>query len=56
VSGWCTAADFDVVIVSLQQSLLIKVQCLLGTVGRDVRGKTDLQTTPRFALPVSDDA
>ena len=45
----CTAADLDVIVVPLQKSLLIEVQCLLCTVGRDIRGKADLQTTPRFA-------
>jgi hypothetical protein len=39
----------DVVVVPLQQSLPIEIQCLLGTVGRDIRGKADFQTTPRFA-------
>lgn len=49
VCGPCTPADLDIVVVPLQQSLLIEVQCLLCTVGRDIRGKADLQTTPRFA-------
>src|SRR5207248_6209645 len=49
VCGPCTAADLDVVVMPRQQSLLIEVQCLLCTVGRDIRGKADLQTTPRFA-------
>lgn len=49
VCGPYTAADLDVVVVPLQQSFLIKVQCLLCTVRRDIRGKADLQTTPRFS-------
>src|SRR6266404_2242440 len=47
--GRRTAADLDVVIVSLQQSLLIEVQCLFCAVGRDIRGEVNFQTTPRFA-------
>src|SRR5580704_3771996 len=49
VCGPYTAADLDVVVVPLQQSLLIEVQRLLCTVGRDIRRETDFQTTPRFA-------
>src|SRR5258707_358809 len=49
VRGPYTAADLDAVVVPLQQSFLIEVQRLLRTVGRDIRGKADLQTTPRFA-------
>src|SRR6266404_2741650 len=49
VCGPYIAADLDVVVVPLQQSLLIEVQCLLFTVGGDIRGETDLQTTPGFA-------
>src|SRR5437899_12246524 len=49
VCGRCTAADLDVVVVPLQQSLLIKVQSLLFTMSRDIGGKADFQTTPRFA-------
>src|SRR5260370_737074 len=48
VCGRCAAADLDVVVVPLQQSLPIEVQCLLCAVGRDFRGKADLQATPRF--------
>src|SRR5712675_2407831 len=33
----------------LQQSLLIEVQCLVCTVGRDIGWEADLQATPRFA-------
>src|SRR6266852_227747 len=47
--GRRTAANLDVVIVSLQQSLLIEVQGLFCAVGRDIRGEVDFQTTPRFA-------
>src|SRR5258708_40222351 len=47
--GRRTAANLDVVIVSLQQSLLIEVQRLFCAVGRDIRGEVDFQTTPRFA-------
>src|ERR1700682_2667160 len=49
VCGRCTAADLDVVVVPLQQSLLIEAQRLLRTVGCDIRGKADFQTSPRFA-------
>ena len=49
VCGRRTATDLDVVVVPLQQSSVIEVQCLLCTVGRDIRGKADFQTTPRFA-------
>jgi hypothetical protein len=49
VRGRRAAADLDVVVVPLQQSLLIEVQCLLSAVSRDIRGKADFQTTPRFA-------
>jgi hypothetical protein len=49
VCGSYAAADLDVVVVPLQQSFVIEVQRLLSTVGRDIRGKADLQTTPRFA-------
>src|SRR5690348_18458488 len=47
----CTyvTADLDVVIVPLQQSLLIEVQCLLCTVRCDIGWESDLQATPRFA-------
>src|SRR5258705_12534073 len=50
VCSRCTAADLDVVVMPLQQSLLIEVQCLLCTVGRDIRGKADFQTAPRFTF------
>ena len=43
VCGADAAADLDMVVVPLQQSLLIEAQCL-GTVGRDIRGEPDLQT------------
>ncbi len=43
------AADFHVVVVPLQQSLLIEVQRLLFAVSRDLRGKVHFETTPRFA-------
>jgi hypothetical protein len=47
----CTyvAADLDVVIMPLQQSLLIEVQCLLCTVRCDISWESDLQATPCFA-------
>src|SRR6204780_1104412 len=40
------AADLDVVVVSLQESLLIEVQCLLCTVGRDILWKADFHAAP----------
>src|ERR1700689_3653692 len=43
------AADLDVVVVSLQESLLIEVQCLLCTVGRDILWKANLHAAPGFA-------
>src|SRR6058998_1433965 len=49
VCGRRTATDVDVVVVPLQQSSVTEVQCLLCTVGRDIRGIADFQTTPRFA-------
>ena len=49
VCGPYAAADLDVVVVPLQQFLLIEVQRLLCTVGRDIRREADFQTTPRFA-------
>jgi hypothetical protein len=49
VCGRCTAADLNVVVVPLQQSLVIEVKRLLRTVGRYIRGEADFQTTPRFA-------
>src|SRR5258708_21760234 len=49
VCGRCAAADLDVVVVSLQQSLLIEVQCLFCTVRCDSGWESDLQATPRFA-------
>ena len=49
VCGACTAADLHVVVVPLQQALPIEGQCLLFTVGRDIRGEADLETTPRLA-------
>ena len=49
VCGPYATADLDVVVVPLQQSFPIEVQRLLCTVGRDIRGEADFQTTPRFA-------
>src|ERR1700686_4892639 len=49
VCGSYSAADLDVVVVPFQQSFLIEVQRLFCTVGRDIRGKADFQTTPRLA-------
>src|SRR6266849_10303451 len=49
VCGTYIAADLDVVVVPLQQSFPIEVECLLCTVGRYIRGEADFQTTPRFA-------
>src|SRR5260370_42308633 len=48
VCGRCIAADLDVVVVPLQQSLLVEVECLLRAMGPDIRGKAHFQTTPRF--------
>src|SRR5437667_12165952 len=45
VCGRRTATDLDLVVVPLQQSSVTEVQCLLCTVGRDIRGKADFQTT-----------
>ena len=45
----CAAADLDVVVVPLQQSLLIEVQSLLCAVGRDICGEANFQTPPCFA-------
>jgi len=50
VCGRCTAADLDVVVVPLQQSLLIEVQCLLSTVSRDIRGEADSKDDATFRL------
>src|SRR5580658_2846493 len=50
------AADLDMVVVPLQQSLLIEVQYLLCTVGCDILWKADFHAAPRFAsfLPLLD--
>jgi len=44
------AADLDMVVVPLQESLLVEVECLLSTVGRDILWKADFHAAPAFAV------
>jgi len=48
VCARCAAADLDVVVVPLQQAVLIEVEGLLRTVGRNIRGESDFETAPRL--------
>jgi hypothetical protein len=57
----CASGDFDIVVVTLQEPILIEMENLPGTVGCDAIGKADLQAstalsvlTPRRKLFASD--